>query len=166
MYAHYSALQIRLNTQPLVTEMEKFLKGSVLEYIQNPETGEITTHQVKIGEPLANDKGCQRIMSILTSLINPQTVQGNLNEIQFNQIVYDIKMDLSYELVLNYHEWGIKEEDRSYIVRTLEKMAFMFISRTLNNKERDGYGESMRTLETVIPKRGALALLGGNKQNG
>lgn len=138
-----SALQIRLNPEPLLTQIEMFLRGERLHYSTDQETGKLEVKKINCGEKVANEIGVQMILNLTSSIINTQTVQGNIEKDEQLQLIKDLKLDLSYDLMKNYKEWGIAKNNRRYIVRFIEKMCFLFVSRAWGNKERESYGQSL-----------------------
>ena len=85
-YVNQTALQYRLNTEPLLQQIEFFLSGKrvVLEEIN----GELKEKKMQIGYSRMNDKGVQNVVNYVTSIINPAVVQGNLGNEQYENIVY------------------------------------------------------------------------------
>lgn len=139
-YLSASALQLRIDTQETLEAIENNLRGE-RQIIQN---GNIKT--VPWGKPLANDNGIQSIITIVRSVINKDTVQGNLEPEEIDRLIKDMKIDLAYQMAISCKEWGVARDNRRYIVRTIEKMAKMFLSRTKGNKERESYG--MKTVQS------------------
>lgn len=140
-----SALQIRLDTDAVLVKIEDFLRGSRKVVEKDMESGQMVYKDVSFGKPLANEMGIQKIISFLHMVINPQTVQGNIEDEDARQIAKDVKIDLAYELMKNSEGWGILKEDRRYINRTIEKMCFLFLTRPIDNLERESFG--MKTVE-------------------
>lgn len=143
-----SALQIRLDTEPLLDKVELFLRGEKLNYEHNKDTGSTTVTKVKCGTPLANELGIQMILNWVTLIINPQTVQGNLKEEQINQLMIDLKLGLAFNFMTSYKEWGIDKNNRRFINRAIENCCRLYVSRTLNNEERISYAQSIRHIES------------------
>lgn len=134
------ALRLRLDPTGLLTNVECFLKGEKIIIKDNEYVIE------KISDSLANDEGIQNILQILSFVVSKDTVQGNLDVNEINQIVYDIKLDLAFMLAFNCKEWDIKRENRVLINHNVERLVKIFLSRTKDNKERESYG--MRTVHS------------------
>jgi hypothetical protein len=166
-----SALNLRINTDPLLKQVELFLRGQKEIILYDSKLKNHITQLVQYGEPLANDKGIQNIMQLLYMIFNKDVVQGNLLPEEINQIVFDLKMDLARELMIHNNEWGIRKDMRTYINRTIEKSAKLYLSRTKDNKERDSYIPMIRQVETntinnneMQQQKGAFNWFGMNKQ--
>lgn len=159
-----SIVQLRLNSEPLLERIEFFLRGTVQQYVQTEkESGFIT---VASGKPKANEEGVQTILSHITGVINSQTVQGNFSLENLDRYVYDVNISLVRMIVINMHDWSIKDQDIEgicdFIMQTIEP----FMSRTVNNLERQSYQTSMTTIERSSQQggNGFLSFLrGGNK---
>lgn len=170
-----SALKIRIDTEPLLRQIELFLRGQREIIVYDQKIKNHISQLVQYGEPLANEIGIQNIMQMLFMVFNKDVVQGNLLPEEINQIVFDVKMDLARELMIHNEEWGIKKNMRTYINRTIEKSAKLFLSRTKDNKERDSYIPMIRQVETNTinnneqnQQKSAFNWFGisGNKNNG
>ena len=163
-----SALQIRLDTRPLIEDIELFLRGVRIEYYIDERGGQ-KNKMVKIGKPKANPLGIQSILYLITSLVNSQNVQGNFKELQYFDFVYWARMDISKSIMYNMGRWEILEEDFDFIVNQVMNMVEPFMSRLIDNEERKSYAETIRHSETNTlqnQKGFPFGLFGGNKQNG
>lgn len=164
-----SALQIRLDTRPLIEDIELFLRGARIESYMD-EKGQIKTKSVSIGRPKANPLGIQSIICLITSLINAQNVQGNFSKEQYFDFVYWARLDFATAIMYNLDRYEIREEDYSLIVDQVMNMVEPFMSRLIENKERDSYAETIRHNEVNTLQQGRqgfpFGLFGGNKQSG
>jgi hypothetical protein len=155
-YVNANMLQLRLNTEELIMKIERFLRGSYIEYEENEE-GKIISKYIKSGEPKANDIGIQAILSFITAIINTQTVQGNFNRDEYKFYIYELHMDLIEMLLINMHRWRIEDDDVEPICDFILLLSIPFISRLIDNKERDSYSSTMKHIESnSMQKNGAL----------
>lgn len=165
-----SALQIRLDTRPLIEDIELFLRGARIEFYQDEKTNQIRSRSASIGKPKANPLGVQSIICLITSLINSQNVQGNFSKDQYFDFIYWARLDFATAIMYNLDRYEIREEDYSLIVDQVMNMVEPFMSRLIENKERDSYSETIRHNEvnTLQNKSSSFpfGLFGGNKQNG
>ena len=56
----------------------------------------------------------------------------------------------------NLYNWGIEEDNYGQICNTIMNLMQPFVSRLINNKERDSYAQSIRVAESntlQIPKK-------------
>jgi hypothetical protein len=137
------ALQVRLNPEPLLNQIELFLRGERLHYEHDANTGETKIVKKSCGKPLANDIGTQMVLSWVTLIMNTQTVQGNIQKDEQNRLMVDLKLGLAYNLMTCYKEWGIDKNNRRFINRAIENCCRLYVSRALENKERESYGQSI-----------------------
>jgi len=164
-YGNENALRLRIETEQLLDKIEEFLTGEHTIYGKD-KSGGMVVQKIPFGVALCNKVGVQQIMQLCSQIINPHLVQGNLKESEINQIMTDVKMDLSWELFLNYDDWGVSPRNRKHITRTIEKTIRIFLSRTKDNKERESYAQTFRTYESsqLTPDKKGWGLFGGNKE--
>jgi len=158
-----SALQIRLDTSSVVRQLEMYLKGS-REEVYSDNEGNIKTRMLKVGNPLVNNRGLQAIMKVIETVFNAQVVQGNFNEDQYNLFLFRTRRDLAVDLMLNLNEYGIKEENYNGIITTIMRFVEPFMSRLVNNKERESYANTIKSVEsnTTRPLKQGFSLPFGN----
>ncbi len=146
-YTAATALQIRLDTQPIINDIELFLRGARL-IIKQDEDGRMYTEKVPIGSPKANDLGIQAILNFVTAFLNPQVVQGNFDKDMWQSYVYEQHVNLTTNIVVNCYYWAIIDEDIDVIVDFIMSMVVPFTSRLIDNKERESYAETIKSFET------------------
>lgn len=146
-YQQLSALQIRLDTTKILEDIELYLRGERLVLVRDDKTNKIKANKVKIGKQKANDLGVQSIMSMVIAIINPQTVQGNIDDQKYEQYIYETHVNLATNIVVNCYNWEISDEDIDPIIDFIMSIVQLFVSRAIDNKERESYGESMRYID-------------------
>lgn len=144
--ASASALQLRLDTQPLLDNIEIFLRGGKIIVEQDPK-GKIKSREVKMGKPKANDLGIQGILNIVSSVINPQVVQGNFDEDLYNDFIYRFHINLATNIISNCPDWKIIDEDIDVIIDFIMPLVEAFTSRLIDNKERESYSDTIKHIE-------------------
>lgn len=158
-YRGYNAagvIEKRLNTDETLSHIEYYLSGS-REIVKGTK---IVT--VNDGTKRANQQGVQSIMSRIRGLFNSQVVQGNLDRDQYEQFIQEVHEELAIYIMTNLNTWEIKESEYCGIVDSIMNITILFISRTIDNKERESYGETMRAQETnVVQQKGGLGLFNG-----
>lgn len=157
-YQQLTALQIRLDTTKILEDIELYLRGERSILQRNEKSGKIKATKVKTGEKKTNDLGVQSIMSFVTAIINPQAVQGNIDEELYENFIYETHINLTTNIVVNCYNWKISDEDIDPIVDFIMSIVQLFVSRTINNKERDSYGESMRYIDSSSQKESKQGL--------
>jgi hypothetical protein len=125
----------------------------VKETVRNEETGEIKDIikiRFKKGtKPKANKQGIEDIISYLDKLINNHTVQGNITDMaQFNNKMLAIAQDITKHFMENKVTWNITLSDVEVMISNTINLVDLFLTRTLFNEERKGYGESFKDTTT------------------
>lgn len=154
-YQTAGVIQIRLDTTPLLNQLEAFYRGTrIVGYKE--DNGVVEPVFSTMGEPKMNERGIQQMMSWLSTIFNPQTVQGNKKDEDYRQFMERLEKDLSDDLMVNLINYGIREEDYQSIINMTINAADMFFSRTIDNKERESYSATMRSVERVGENKGLI----------
>jgi len=152
-YNEFNALKMRLDTSPLLEKVELFLRGAAFTVQQN-ETGEIKTIRTSIGVPKMNDDGIQTILNWLSTTVNPQTVQGNYYvdnagfSFKYEQYIEEYHIELSTLIILNAYNWDVPDNETDGIIKVILLLIQPYMTRLLENKERDSYSQTMKTIES------------------
>lgn len=184
-YETASIMKLRLDTNPLLEKIELFLRGEKLVFLTD-ENGRTHKDTIPIGyinekketerraEGLkpsyakANEVGVQTILNHVTAICNPQVVQGNFNKEMYQNYVFETRIDIAKLLMVNLYEWEISPKDYEGIINFIMSLSKPFMSRLIDNKERDSYGGTFRThetLQTSPQKKGMLDFLRGDVRN-
>ena len=148
MYQSASALQIRLNTDPVVRQIESYLRGRMEQVVQD-DKGVISTKTTYLGKPLVSNEGLQWLMSFVETLFNVQVVQGNFEDYdQYARFLERTRKDLAEHLMINLFSYEISEEKYGGIISNLMRFIEAFMSRLISNKERDSYANTIRSIES------------------
>lgn len=147
VYDYASVLQVRLNTRPILDQIHTYLSGSYKVLAVN-EKGEPYEREIKTGEALANTLGIQRIMSYLESVFNAQVVQANFDRDMYDNWLYNHRIGLATDIVRNIKRYGIKAKDINGMMNTMFSMIEPFMTRPLQNKERESY-DTMKVVENT-----------------
>lgn len=148
-YMTESVMRYRLDTREVLIDIEMQLRGQQVEYSRNLKTGEIVETVKTVGTPKMNDEGIQSIISYLRSVLGPHTVQGNFDRDGYDDLICEIDIYLSENVMTNLHNWGVKIEDYNHILDTIVTTLRLFLSRTIDNKERESYAATMRSYESI-----------------
>lgn len=143
-YDNANVISLRLDTSTVVSQIETFLRAE-RESI-DVKTGTIT--KIRQGLPLANDEGIAGILNSITMIINPQVVQGNFTIEQYQDYISGLRKSMARDLFVNRVVWGINEKKYGYIVDNIMNLVKPFMSRLIDNKERDSYSSTMRHQES------------------
>lgn len=142
-YIEPNVLQYRLDTDGLIDKIKAFLAGGRITYEKDIETGHIKSRFIKEGKPIANDLGVQSIVSWIAIQVNSAVVQGNWKEDRFNVFLESTHKELAKNLLVNSPRYNIDPQDRSFIVSGIMGLFEMFVSRLLDNAERDSYAQNL-----------------------
>lgn len=149
-----SALQIRLDCSQLIEDIELFLRGSKIVIERDEKTHKLKTKYVPIGKPKANDLGIQAILNQISSIINPQVVQGNFpsdgqgHSTMYENYIEEVNVSFACTLMINLYNWEIREEDFEFIVNFIMNLVQPFMTRLIDNEERKSYENTIKHLES------------------
>ena len=152
-------LTLRLDTSPLIKDIEVFLRGTRLEKV-NDEKGVTSFQQIEVGKPLMNSEGVQAIINYLRLTLSPHTVQGNFTDSDYRFFVAEMDNNLSCNTMINLDRWDIDENDYDHINDSIISSVQLFVSRLIDNKERDSYNATMRSVESNTINEGNKGFLG------
>lgn len=156
-YLSDSFTMMRIDARELIVELEAFYRGQrVVGWTETDNA--IKPAFETIGEPRMNSIGVQDMMAWLKSLFNPQTVQGNMNEIDLSNFLADLRLDLATNLMENLNLYNIKESDFNGIIDKTLVTAVMFFSRTKDNLERESYAQTTKSVEHMSERHKGFSL--------
>lgn len=151
------ALQLRLATESLLDSIELYVTGYQIRVAQ-AKTGELVTVKEKVTTELANSEGKNNVMGYLRAIINTAAVQGNFTMSQYEDYVFMRRMELNKMMFNNLYEYGIEERNYPTIIDFIMSLISPFMSRLIDNKERESYAQTIKTTEsaTLEQKKGVL----------
>jgi len=159
-----SVMRYRLDTKELLMDIEMQLRGEQIGYERDNTTGQIVEVVKKSGTAKMNDEGIQSVISYLRSTVGPHTVQGNFDQEAYEQLIYEIDVTLSTNIMANLHKWDMSVLDYDHVLNTIMHAIIPFLSRTVNNEERKSYAATMRSSEVnSVERRGGFSLPGFGK---
>ena len=136
-----SVLALRLDTERDARKFELFLRGKELKTIQDPnDQTKSSVVEIFIGEPLCNEDGIRYIKSFFEGLVNPANVQGNYTRIEYYMHLEDVHVRLTKMLTGNNLRWEITPSNRRVILTKFITQVRVFLTRPIDNKERDSFG--------------------------
>ena len=150
-----NALRVRLeDIKEVHARIESFLSGEIITYHQS-DTGDIVKEVESFGEPKLNKKGIQSVMAWITMSINTQTVQGNMtdkfsNGLKYDRFIQEFQIDLGDLIFVNMWDWDVKDNEYRFIVDGIMHLVQLFLSRLIDNKERESYSQSLKSNESNI----------------
>lgn len=160
--ASEGVIKLRLDTNDIITKTELFLRGKKIVPYINEETQEQVLKVENIGSALMNEEGIQCVLLTLNQTVSSIGVQGNWKGQYFEQFIAEVDNNFSCDLWVNLHKWGVKLENYNVICNGMMNLLQEFASRIIDNKERESYGMSMKTSESVVQNNGRTnSLFGG-----
>jgi len=143
-----SFISIRLDTKPLLTDIETFLSAKKSIVVQK-EDGSVYEKYELTGTPLANPEGITALLNIIRlSMMNEHIVQGNLMRDEYMMLLVNARKELTDHIITNCYEWGIDDSKLNMIIDTIMRFFKLFISRVINNEERKSYMQQFVSRET------------------
>lgn len=95
--------------------------------------------------PKANPQGISDIMSYMEKFVNSHTVQGNImNREEEDRKMKFISNDIVLHFIANRSNWGISLADVDILISTSVNLIDQFLSRSIGDGERKGYGETYK----------------------
>jgi len=161
----HGALQIRLETNASKRRIEFFLRGK-RETEERNEQGDLVPVIIQYGLAKANDEGVHSILAFLESFFNNQVVQGNLPSDRlgrsrtYDNYIEEIHLRLNDLMILNKYNWEINDSDYDGIISQIMILAQGYLSRLIDNKERDSYSTSLQSNESKLVKNEGFKLFG------
>lgn len=149
MGMHPSIMEMRLSTDKIIAETEAYLRGYKVIYEPDTKTGGQRMIKIPVGTARVNELGVQGVLNYLQTCINPSTVQGNFDRDQYEEYIYHFNVGFSNVVMCHKHEWGLVD-NRTYLelVEKIEHLSRTFLSRLIDNKERDSYNQQFKTTES------------------
>lgn len=149
-----AAVQMRLDTSSLMEKIELFLRGGGNVSRYNNEN-EIETSFVKTGSRMCNDLGVQTLLNWIGGTLNPHVVQGNFlvdpktgTSKAYDVFIENYNIDLASLVVINLYDWEMDVKNAEGVIDFVMNMIIPFMTRLIDNKERESYGNTIRTVES------------------
>ena len=159
-YQTTSIVQIRLDTKEILDKISVFLSAELLIQTTN-EDGVVVIERESVGTPKCNKKGLQSINSFISSLVNSQVVQGNYDALTYRQTMFFVRNELTKSIIIGKHEWEIHDYDCETIIDFCMNLIEAFMSRLIDNKERESYASSVKVSENSVVNKNKKGLLSG-----
>lgn len=144
-----AALVEQTNPAHVLEEIELKLKG-----IRQDWNGEY----VRVSEPLMNNKGISRMLFILSSVVNQNTILSHLEASEIGNFVTRVSDDIIDDLVLNWKEYGVTDKILlDAIVDVILFPTFMSLKRAWKQNEKNWLNravvESINNSPRVLPQK-------------
>lgn len=159
-YTNAGVIQLRLDTGPLLDQLEAFFRGRrIIGYKE--EHGAVIPVYGDVGKAKMNSIGVQSLMSWLTPLFSAHTVQGNFQTVEdLYEFLIRLEIDIASYVYMNRYDWDISILDQDGIIDMIVNTANAFYTRLLFNKERESYAATIKSIESSRSERDGGGLLG------
>jgi len=142
-------LALRLQTERLVNRFRIYLTGKIIETKYDDESGEPKSMEITIAKPKANPQGVHFLLNFFEGIVNPQTVQGNLVDSEmYEDMIEEIHLGLNQDIINNMYMWDINEDEADPLINNMITTIRLFLTRTIGNKERESYNQTIRHQES------------------
>jgi len=86
----------------------------------------------------------------------------------FDMYVEDVHVDLVCFLVNNCYNWEIDDDDIDVVVDFIMKLVIPFMTRLIDNKERESYDNTIKSIEhnRITEQEGGFKLFGSKAGGG
>jgi len=146
-YLDKNAINMRLETVELIESIKAFLNGNIM--VTKQVGDEIKLVRVETGDKeKCNATGAAHIVNYVSSIINPSVVQGNYTDEWYRENIETIHKRLAYMLIVNKHEWRIRNDSMHSIIGFIMELVKPFLSRLIDNEERKSYAATIRSSES------------------
>ena len=152
-----TALQIRLDTKPIIESIEIFLRGESTVFVRDT-SGVVIQQKVKQGKPKMNDDGIRSLLNLISGVINSQVVQGNFpsdpgaankgHSTMYENFICDFQKNLGRHLVSNRVDWELPDTETEGLIDFIMSMIIPFMSRLIDNLERGSYADTIKHTES------------------
>jgi hypothetical protein len=159
-YNEASVIEKRLNTSEVLEKIQIYISGCVTIF-ETDEKGKLKKITKPMGKAKCNDEGLQAILGFVTSVVNSQVVQGNYEIEQYKYHCFYMRNELTKQIVINMKDWAIISKDAESIIDFIMNLIEPFMSRLVDNKERDSYASSLRVSESATSDREKQGWLSG-----
>lgn len=126
----------------------------IVKESEDSSTGKITRKRVivrkkdgkgKVLPPRVNKQGVEDIISYVEKFLNGHTVQGNIDTMsEYRNNMCFIGNDVVCHFIAKRRDWNVSLSDCDILISNAINIIGLFLTRTLFNEERKGYGESYK----------------------
>lgn len=124
-----AALIAQINPRKTVHEIRMLLEGK--------EFDEEKDEWTEVNEPLLNDKGVNKMMLAVKSVVNINTIMSALDEKKINALMIELMDEIIDDLTLNWKTYEIRNKaDLDKVEGIVKRMAYPALMRAREGGER------------------------------
>ena len=106
----------------------------------------------QLGKPLMNQKGVDRMLFIMSSIINQNTILSHLEDDEISKVMVQLGDDITDDLTLNWKDYGIGDKMLlDHIEDSILIPAYFALKRALGQNEKNWLGKI--TVENISGSR-------------
>jgi len=121
------------NPDKVLEEITMKLKGQLRNY-----DGTIS----QISKPLMNEKGVSRMLFIMSSIINQNTILSHLEDDEISKVMMQLGDDITDDLTLNWKDYGINDKMLlDHIEDAILIPSYFSLKRALGQNEKNWLGK-------------------------
>lgn len=147
-YENSGYVALRIMPERLMADIERFLSNK--KYELQKVNGQLVEVARSMGSSLCNEQGINSILNLIRLRVNEHTVQGNFDLDQYNNYIADSRTEISEAIIANADVWEIKDTSIEMIINGIMGLLKPFLSRTIDNLERESLKTGMQSKETVV----------------
>ena len=145
-----SFMTMRLDTKPLVADIKNFLESIEVNYKRDETTGQLYEDKFQVGLPMANPEGVMRLCNIVRMRVNHHVSQGNFKIDHYWDFIARARREVTETVIKKCYDWEIDDSNLNMIIDEICQLIEAFMTRPIDNKERDSYGEHFLSKENII----------------
>ena len=139
-----AALVEQTNPAHVLEDVELKLKGFRLKWDGSYE---------RLSDPLMNQKGISRILFLLSSVVNQNTILSHLEAAEIGRLIVRVSDDVIDDLVLNWKEYEIKDKMLlDHITDVTLIPSFMALKRAWKQNEKNWLNRAVVESITTAPR--------------
>jgi len=95
----------------------------------------------------ASPQFLNKLIGLVHCYVNPNTIHGNITEREAHQITMTFCEELIFDLAFEGENMGVKQENYGAIVRAMDTLIFMTLTRAISDGERNNEALMFHTSE-------------------
>lgn len=128
-----AALVDQINPYHVIREIKLLLEGKEEDMQGNTKS---------VGSPLMNQEGINKMLVLIKSVVNINTIMSALDEKKINEIMVGLMDDIIDDLTLSWKQYGIQQKtDLDRVEGIIKHMTYMTLRRALKGGERGFLGK-------------------------
>lgn len=136
---HKEFLKTRINLDGITVQIYRSLGG--LEWDRT------TRKWVQVRKAIASPELLAKLEGLVRCYVNSNTIHGNIDENEAHHITLLFVEELIFDLTFEGESMGVKGEDFGSIVRAMETLVFMTLTRAISDGERLNEANMFHTSE-------------------